>query len=182
MEDNDWITACLRGNGEEFKKIVDKYKASVMAVAMNILGNREDAEDACQESFIQIFRNLEHFDARLSFRNWLYAILFHRCLDVLKKKRRFRNLTSKVRNEPSGRFATEAYNPEEKKQLSQHILKQLSPRERTALCLWANEGFTAVEISEVLCCSASTARVYLFNARRKIRQFLEKSHGTLDLH
>jgi RNA polymerase sigma-70 factor (ECF subfamily) len=101
---------------------------------------------------------------------------------VLKKKRRFRNLTSKVKNESSGRFATEAYNPEEKKQLSQHILKQLSPKERTALCLWANEGFTAVEVSEVLRCSASTARVYLFNARRKIRQFLEKSHGTLDPH
>jgi len=182
MEDNDWITACLRGNGEEFKKIVDKYKAYAMAVAMNIIGNREDAEDACQETFIQIFRNLEHFDARLSFRNWLYAILFHRCLDVLKKKRRFRNLTSKVKNESSGRFATEAYNPEEKKNLSQHILKQLSPKERTALCLWANEGFTAVEISEVFRCSASTARVYLFNARRKIRQFLEKSHETLDPH
>jgi len=182
MEDNDWITACLRGNGEEFKKIVDKYKACVMAVAMNILGNREDAEDVCQETFIQIFRNLEYFDARLSFRSWLYAILFHRCLDVLKKKRRFRNLTSKVRNESSGRFASQAYNPEEKRQLSQHILKQLSPKERTALCLWANEGFTAVEISEVLRCSESTARVYLFNARRKIRQFLEKSHGTLDPH
>jgi len=180
MEDNDWITACLRGTGEEFKKIVDKYKACVMAVAMNILGNREDAEDACQETFIQVFRNLGHFDARLSFRNWLYAILFHRCLDVIKKKRRFRSLTSKVKSESSGGFATPAYNPEEKRQLSQHILKQLSPKERTALCLWANEGFTAVEISEVLRCSASTARVYLFNARSKIRKFLEKSHGTLD--
>ena len=180
MDDSAVIAACLEGSGEEFREIVDKYKAPVMAIAMNILGNREDAEDACQETFVQVYRNLEHFDARLSFRNWIYTILFHRCLDLIKKKRRFRNLTSKVRNEPIGQFATGAYDPEEKKQLSQDILRHLSPKERTVLCLWANEGFTAVEISEVLRCSASTARVYLFNARRKVKILLEKSHETFE--
>jgi RNA polymerase sigma-70 factor (ECF subfamily) len=174
MEDQVIITACLRGNGEDFKKIVDKYQGPVMAVAVNILGNREDAEDACQETFIQVFRNLEHFDARRSFRNWLYTILYHRCLDQLKKKRRFRNLAGKIKVQPSGRFAAQAYDPEEKKQLSQEILKHLSPKERTVLCLWANEGFTAVEISDVLHCTASTARVYLFNARKKVKILLEK--------
>ena len=57
--------------------------------------------------------------------------------------------------------------------------RRLSPRERTALCLWANEGYTAKDISEVLACSASTARVYLFNARRKIKALLENDHGLL---
>ncbi len=180
MEDRYIIAACLRGNGEEFKKVVDKYKSSVMAIAMNILGNREDAEDACQETFIQVFRNLDRFDARLSFRSWLYTILFHRCLDQLKRKRRFRNLTRKVMNEPSRPLASQAYYPEKKRWLSRDLLKRLSPKERTALCLWANEGYTAVEISEVLRCTASTARVYLFNARKKVKKLLEKSHGTLE--
>lgn len=182
MEDDEAVAACLRGNGEEFREIVDKYKASVTALAMNVLGNREDAEDVCQETFVQVFRNLELFDARLSFRNWLYTILFHRCLDLLKKKRRFQALARKVRNEPSERFSAPAYNPERKKQLCQDLLKHLSPKERTVLCLWANEGFTAIEISEVLRCSASTARVYLFNARRKVKILLEKDHGTRKNH
>ena len=40
-------------------------------------------------------------------------------------------------------------------------------------------GYTAKDISEVLACSASTARVYLFNARRKIKTLLENDHGLL---
>jgi len=182
MDDNDAVAACLRGNGEEFREIVDKYKASAMALAMNILGNREDAEDASQETFVQVFRNLEHFDSRQSFRNWLYTILFRRCLDVQKKKRRFQNLARKIRNEPAEKFLAPAYNPEEKKRLSRDVLKHLSPKERTVLCLWANDGFSAAEIADVLRCSASTARVYLFNARRKVKILLEKSHGTRKNH
>jgi RNA polymerase sigma-70 factor (ECF subfamily) len=58
-------------------------------------------------------------------------------------------------------------------------LKGLTPKERTALCLWANEGYMARDISEVLGCSAGTARVYLFNARRKIKMLMENDHGAL---
>ena len=53
MGDNELVAACLQGQGEEFRKIVDCYKGPVMALAMNILGNRQDAEDACQETFIR---------------------------------------------------------------------------------------------------------------------------------
>ncbi len=59
------------------------------------------------------------------------------------------------------------------------LLDRLSPRERLAAALWANEGLTAAEIAGVLGCSASTARVYLFNARRKIKALLEESHEAL---
>jgi DNA-directed RNA polymerase specialized sigma24 family protein len=47
--------------------------------------------------------------------------------------------------------------------------------------LWANEGYTARDISQVLGCSASTARVTLFNARRKIKALLENDHGLLQI-
>jgi RNA polymerase sigma-70 factor (ECF subfamily) len=69
MGEKDLITACLEDPKENFRKIVDVYKAQVMAAAMNILGNREDAEDASQETFIQVFRNLERFDFKKSFKS-----------------------------------------------------------------------------------------------------------------
>lgn len=49
MNENDRIAACLEGRKEEFRVIVSAYQPQVMALALNILGNREDAEDACQE-------------------------------------------------------------------------------------------------------------------------------------
>jgi DNA-directed RNA polymerase specialized sigma24 family protein len=59
------------------------------------------------------------------------------------------------------------------------LLEVLKAKERTALCLWANEGYTAREIGKVLCCSASTARVHLFQARKKIKKRLEQGDVSL---
>ena len=98
---------------------------------------------------------------------------------MIKKKRRFSEFTARARFEPA--FAERGGNPHsaDPEPLPSALLTKLSPRERTALCLWANEGCTARDISEVLECSASTARVYLFNARRKIKTLLENDHGLL---
>lgn len=180
MDEKELIIECLLNPEENFRKIVDDYKAQVMAAAMNILGNREDAEDASQETFIQVFRNLEHFDFQKSFKNWLFTILYRRCLDHLKKRRRFQNAFNRAKFEFPCEIPTPAANPGRGKKLFQEQLSQLSAKERAALTLWANEDFTAYEISGVLGCSASTVRVYLFNARKKIRSILEKNHATLE--
>jgi RNA polymerase sigma-70 factor (ECF subfamily) len=177
MDDNEIIAACLRGKGEDFRDIVDRHQGPALAMALNILRNRQDAEDACQEAFVQAYRNLAHFDSRRSFRTWIFTILYRKCLDQLKRKRRFQNAFARVRHETPLKTSGEASPPARDRVLSEEMLGRLSPKERTALCLWANEGFTAVEIADVLVCSASTARVTLFNARKKIKFLLEKSHA-----
>jgi RNA polymerase sigma-70 factor (ECF subfamily) len=177
MGDNELVAACLQGQGEEFRKIVDSYKGPVMALAMNILGNRQDAEDSCQETFIQVYRNLGRFDPQKSFRNWIFTILYRRCLDQLKKKRRFQSAFNRAKHEAPRGTPPETAGAGRRQLLAKELLVRLSPKERVVLTLWANEGFTAAEISGVLCCSPSTARVYLFNARKKIKTLLEKSHA-----
>jgi RNA polymerase sigma-70 factor (ECF subfamily) len=177
MGDNELVAACLQGQGEEFRKIVDIYKGPVMALAMNILGNRQDAEDACQETFIQVYRNLGRFDPQKSFRNWIFTILYRRCLDQLKKKRRFQSAFNRAKHEAPRATPPETAGAGRRQPLAGEFLGWLNPKERIVLTLWANEGFTAAEISDVLRCSPSTARVYLFNARKKIKSVLERSHA-----
>jgi len=173
------ISACLRGAGEEYKAVVDQYKGPLMAAAVNILGNREDAEDVCQETFIRAYRNLATYDPARSFKNWIFSILYHGCLDLLKKKRRFRAAETRLKAEiPKPAAGRAAADPGSARGIGERILAQLSAKERTAVVLWASEGFTSAEIAGVLGCSASTARVTLFNARKKLKTFLENSHGS----
>ena len=175
------IAACLQGAGEEYKAVVDRYKGPLMAAAVNILGNREDAEDVCQETFIRAYRNLAAYEPDRSFKNWIFSILYHGCLDVLKKKRRFRAAESRLKNEiprpASGRAANDP-GPGGSPGIGEAILARLSAKERTVVVLWASEGFTSAEIAGVLGCSASTARVTLFNARKKLKTHLENNHGS----
>src|SRR4030042_6657485 len=99
MDEQELIAGGLRGSMEDFRMIVDRYSAPAMALAMNILGNRADAEDACQELFIQVYRHLKSYDKDRSFKNWVYTILYRRCLDLLKRRRRSAELVKKMARE-----------------------------------------------------------------------------------
>jgi len=176
MEEHDLVAACLRGDSDEFRIIVNIHQGSLMAAAFNILGNREDAEDACQETFVQAYRHLRDYDACRSLKNWLYIILYRRCLDQVKKKRRFRSAFERAKREAPLVGAPVPDNPGHGR-IGDDLLGRLSPRERAAISLWANDGLTAAEISEVLSCSAATVRVALYNARKKIKSFLENRHA-----
>jgi len=178
MNEIEAIEACLHGHGEEFRLIVEAYKGPLTALAVNVLGNRQDAEDACQETFIQAYRHLDRFDRSLSLKTWLFTILYRRCLDVLRKKRRFRSFFLRTAFEPAPLNRNSAPGFPENREISKTLLDSLTAKERSALVLWANEGLNSSEIAGILGCAASTARVYLFNGRRKIKVLLEKSYGT----
>ncbi|MGB7295853.1 MAG: RNA polymerase sigma factor [Candidatus Aminicenantales bacterium] len=179
MEEQELIAGCLRGRMEDFRMIVEKYTAPAMALAVNILGNRDDAEDACQELFVQVYRNLKSYDMNKSFKNWLYTILYRRCLDHLRKRRRSAELLKRMGREAALAAPDNPGFPDVQRNLPSDLLEQLKTKEQTALCLWANEGYSSREISEVLRCSAGTARVYLFQARKKIKKLLEQGHVSL---
>jgi RNA polymerase sigma-70 factor (ECF subfamily) len=179
MNDEQLLRSCLAGNVEEYHKIVNKYRTKAIAIAMNILRNREDAEDASQEAFIQVYQNLRKFDFEKSFSNWLYSILYKRCLDRLRKRKRFNVFFQKMKKEPSLRHSSPPPNPSFGFIQKHKILESLNPKERISLFLWANEGYTSDEMAGVLRCSPSTARVHLFKARKKIKALLENENASL---
>jgi RNA polymerase sigma-70 factor (ECF subfamily) len=179
MDEQALIAGCLQGRTEDFRMIVERYSAPALALALNVLGNYSDAEDACQELFIQVYRNLKSYDMNKSFKNWVYTILYRRCLDHLRRRRRSAELVRKVGRESELATPANPGSTGNPRCLPSGVLEVLGAKERTALCLWANEGYSAQEISEVLRCSASTARVYLFQARKKIKKLLEQGHVSL---
>ena len=158
---------------------MDKYKGKSLALAWNILGNREDAEDACQEAFVQVYLHLETFDLTKNFKDWFFTILSNRCLDQLRKRTRFRKFFNKQKADFKERMRQASLNTEPSSLLHSKLLQRLNPKERISVCLWANEGYTSAEIASVLRCSPSTARVHLFKARKKLKILLEEGHVSL---
>jgi len=179
MEDNQLLLSCLEGEVEDFRKLMDKYRGKSLALAWNILGNREDAEDACQEAFVQVYLNIEKFDFTKNFKDWFFTILSNRCLDQLRKRTRFIKFFKAQKVEFKERIIQTSLNPESSPFISSKLLQKLNPKERISVCLWANEGYTSNEIASVLRCSPSTARVHLFKARRKIKTLLEEGNASL---
>ena len=179
MEDNELLRSCLNGDLEDFRKLMDKYKGRSLALAWNILGNREDAEDACQEAFVQVYLNIEKFDFSRNFKDWFFTILSNRCLDQLRKRYRFAKFFKSQKTVFKEKMTQVNSNPDRSPLISSKLLQKLNPRERISVCLWANEGYNSSEIASVLRCAPSTARVHLFKARRKLKTLLEEENVAL---
>lgn len=175
MTDSELVRDCLEGRRDSFRELVDRYRDHAMAIAVNILANREDAEDACQEAFLKAYRRLDTFDEGRSYKNWFYALLSNHCLDMVRKRSRFKGLLGRfMREEPGATMPRESGSGPDGP-LDLRYLRPLAPKERSALYLWAQEGYTTAEIAAVLGCRPNTAAVHLHRARRKLKATLKET-------
>ena len=179
MDENEIITRCLNGDTEAFEMIVNRYQEPLLALCWSVLRNPEEARDTTQDAFIQAFHHLGRYDPERSLKNWLYSIAYHRCLDKIRKFKSFQNYVkigapaeqdprySDIRSPGDAEFSPEI----------QRQLGRLPRKERIALLLKARDGYTAGEIAQIFDCAESTARVYLFNARRKLQKWLKEKEN-----
>lgn len=180
MDDHELVARCLAGDRAAFESLVDKYQSSLLSMTWAALGNREDARDAAQQAFLAAFLNLAAFDNGRSFKNWLFAIAWKDCLDMKRREKTRRVFIERLKGDTpaAGSLGRGPVKLEESEVFSA-LLKKLDRRERLALTLKMNEGYSASEIAEVLGCAESSARVYVFNAVRKVRTLWRK--GRVDV-
>ena len=87
-EEKEWIGQLTAGNETAFRLLLETYRDRVINICFRFLMNREEAEDAAQEVFIEIFQSIRKFrgDSKLS--TWIHRVAVSKSLDELKKKKR----------------------------------------------------------------------------------------------
>ncbi len=86
MTDAELVRSTLDGDTRAFTELVDRHAPACLRYAARMLGDRADAEDAAQESFLRAHRALAAYDAGLPFRTWLFAILINRCRTLMGQR------------------------------------------------------------------------------------------------
>ncbi len=161
----------LTGHPRAFQDLVLPYRSRLLGLAQRLTGNREEAKEACQETFLKAFRYLRSFNRQKSFKNWLLGILVNVSRSQLKKRREAALFDSVS-------FAAGQARPGDpaglhlQKELRDQILdclNVLSRREREVFLLRDIEDQTIRETSRILGCSSLSVRASLSSARRKIR-------------
>jgi RNA polymerase sigma-70 factor (ECF subfamily) len=185
VKENPGAPGHVQVDPERFENMMLEYRPPAMALALNVLGNREDAEDACQDTFVSAYHSLESHPLPSNLKGWILTILYRRCLDILRRRQRSTRLAQRVQAQIPRRISSPCNplgnpsSPVGKLALSQRVLQALTEKERLAISLWANEDYSTPEIAGILGCSEATARVHLFRARRKIKSMVEKGHDSL---
>ena len=91
------------GDRREFARLVDAYSGPLYRLALKMLGNPPDAEDALQNTFLKAFQHLDEFEGRSSLSTWLYRIASNEALMLLRKRRpeiTFTDVTPEDEDEP----------------------------------------------------------------------------------
>lgn len=178
MERSDWdlVRECRLGSQEAFRELFERYHRQVLAVAVGMTGNAEDAKDIAQETFLRAHRNLRSFLGDASFYTWLYRIAVNVAIDHMRRRSRRLDLPaaeSEGASEAEG--AASAERPEaalERKQLARRIfavIDELTPEHKAAIILREVEGLSYEEISQVMQCSKGTVMSRLHYARRRLQ-------------
>ncbi|MBI4719311.1 MAG: sigma-70 family RNA polymerase sigma factor [Planctomycetes bacterium] len=176
------------GDAAAFAALVRLYQRRVVSVAFRLLGNAEDASDVGQDAFVRAFRNLAQLDDPARFGPWLMRVVTNLALNY-RRSRAGRaasplddteTATADLRNPRTGQALEVALEdddgamPEELRAAISRGLEQLPEKQRLALVLFSVEGMPQKEVAEILDCSIELVKWNVFQARRKMRDLLDK--------
>jgi RNA polymerase sigma-70 factor (ECF subfamily) len=152
----------------EFRHIVERTQARLVRLALRILADQDEAEDAVQESYVKAHDALSRgrFDGRSSIETWLYRIVTRTAIDAARRRARA------PRRLPEGDLASDATELETRLALRELSawLSELPADQHAALLLKAVEGFSSAEIAEILECSEGAVEQRLVRARATLRR------------
>lgn len=179
------IRAAQRRDHDAFEQLVRMHDRTVLRVALNVLRSPDEAQDAYQEAFLKVYRNLGSFRFQCSFKTWLYRVTTNVCLDHLRRRnvRRERIVESNPQHE--GPTALENFhdgraesNPDHALESSEtgrriaRAMELLTPKERLVFELKHFQGLKLRAIGETLGMSEEAAKNSMFRATRKLREAL----------
>lgn len=175
--ENEIIRSVLRGNVNDFEKLVTAYEKNVYNIALRMVGDPDDAADMTQETFIKAYRALSGFRGDSKFSSWLYRIASNVCLDFLRSRSRHPQVSlSTVDEDDRATFKLPdmRQNPEEQlmKKLGMEAvrrgLEQLPEQQRQILVLRELGGLSYAELAQTLGLEEGTVKSRIFRARKRL--------------
>ncbi|MCA0374941.1 MAG: RNA polymerase sigma factor [Gemmatimonadetes bacterium] len=180
MTDAELVARTRAGESDAFGSLVARYFDACFRFAYHMLGERADAEDAVQESFLRAYLAIGRYDERDQFRGWLFRILTNQCRNYLtsrgRRSRRFvqDDVALAAAPAPPG-LATGV---EDAALLS--ALAQIDPLQREAILLKYAEGLEYGEMSAMTGAGESALKMRVKRGSERLRAILGPSFNVSD--
>lgn len=154
-----------------FEELYRSHGKRMKSVAMNLLGNTSDAEDAVQEAFLKMYRSWGSFKGESLRSTWLYRILVNTCYDMGRRRQRTPEPAT-PEQEQAAALVEERPADHALRLTLERALKGLPAMQRSVFLLFEVEGFKHREIAEILDIAEGTSKHALFTAKRELQERL----------
>ena len=171
LREEEIISGCLKNDRVAQKALYDQYKTNMYTLSYRITNNFEDANDALQEGFIQVFESLKSFKGTAQLGTWIHTIIARAALKKIKNRIHFNELSEVDDSDPIDWGSIIDVEHLEK------AIASLPDGYRSIFTLYEIEGFKHKEIAEMINISVSTSKTQLHKAKRILQEKLKENRG-----
>lgn len=182
--ETELIKRAQRGSAEAFDELVRLHDRQILQMIYSIVGNRQDAGDVYQETFIRAFSRISTFRFESELSTWLGRIAINLALNWRKRLHRKNVFSLEAQSESpedspreiraeGEEGAVDALLSRELNRQVENGLRRLPAQQRTVFILKHTHGYKIREIAEMLGCAEGTVKNQLFRAAERLRQVLQ---------
>lgn len=179
--DRELVERWQAGDEKAFEELIERHQQRVYRLLYRMMGNREDAEDLTQETFLSLHRHGHRFRSESRFSTFIYRVAANAALNRRRALGRGRARVEKLktRNDAGDDLPSAPRDPEDSAlggELSEHVraaLATLSPALRMPVILYDIEGLAYGEIAKALGVAEGTVKSRIHRARRALREALK---------
>ena len=172
--DLELVASARRGDADAFGVLVQRYQASVFNVCYRMAGERQEAEDLAQETFIRVYQRFNLYDAQRPFGPWIRRVAVNVCLNRLQRQAgpilelddERDEVAAQAVTAPAASDPAMAHEQMENTQALRAALRELPPHYRAVIELRHFQDLSYAEISALLKLPLSDVKSHLFRARR----------------
>ena len=176
MPDAELVVRARAGDPAALRDLVERYYDACWRYAYRMLGDRADAEDAAQETFLRALAALATYQERAQFREWLFTILVNQCRNALvARSRRERRFISSDEHPVQDLGARVVEPPAMADDELAHAVAQLEPEQREALLLRFGEGMDYAQMSLATGASQSALKMRVKRGCDRLRGMLART-------
>jgi RNA polymerase sigma-70 factor (ECF subfamily) len=169
-EDEDGLIGrCLAGDRSAFEPLVERYHRPLFRVAVRLLGDRDEAQDMTQITFLKAYAALATCDRRRRFFSWIYRILVNECLNALRARRPVQGLDETM---AAPGPAADPIDVSETRQRVRRALLQLPDAQRDVILLRHFAEMRYEQVAAALGVPEKTVKSRLFSARQRLCELL----------
>jgi RNA polymerase sigma-70 factor (ECF subfamily) len=171
------VARCASGDQAAMLALVERFQGLVYGLCYRMLGQRQDAEDAAQETFVRVLKNLHRWDTTREFQPWLLTIAGNRCRTALAARRRRPLADAAVEL-----LADDAHDERPAGHLTEELrlaLARLRPEYCQAFVLFHEQDLSYAEIAAAMAAPLGTIKTWVHRARRELIGHL-RQRGAID--
>lgn len=182
------VKAVLAGDAEAFRPLVEAHQSRVYYLALRMLGNEREAEDAAQDAFLHAYARLASYRPEFRFKTWIMTIASNLCIDRLRRRRLEPTpFTDVARRDENGEeaeldFVSAEPGPDaalvrkQRDAAVQAMLNELPDEDRSMVVMFYFNDMSYEEIAQASNTTLSAVKSRLFRARQKMGQSAWAAH------